>query len=89
MTPVSHGSAFTHKVLCVPGHDVRLPRRDFGAACRTQIVLLGTVRGNIAHKPFRPAVGLLASPAIGQASYIGGRVLRGPLILVNPAIARH
>lgn len=89
MTPVSHRRAITHEVIGIPGDDVRLPRGNLRAAGRAQVLLLGAVRRNIAHKPLRPAMGLLAGTTIGQAGDIGGRVLCSPLVLIDPTIARH
>lgn len=89
VTPITHGRTVTHEVLGAPGHNVRLPGRNLGAAGRAQVVLLGAVGGNISHKPFGPAVHLLARSPVCETRYIGGWVLRGPLVLVNPTIARH
>lgn len=44
---------------------------------------LGPVRGNVAHEPFGTAVLFFPRTAVGEASDIARRILRGTLILVD------
>lgn len=76
VAPIPHRSRVAKQALGRPSDDVCLSGRNVRLAVGAAVGLFGSVRGNLANKPFSTAPKLRRRTAVRQASYIAQ--LRGP-----------